>query len=295
MAKSIRKFRPSKPHPDFPLFPHATGRWAKKVRGKLHYFGPWDDSDGALNRWLDTKDDLLAGRTPRRNREGLAVKELSNRYLHAKRGRVETGELTEVTWTGYRITCQHILKFFGTSRFVEDLRPEDFEQYRTYLSKTNGLVGIRNQVRNARMVFSYAFKAGLIDRPVIFGPEFTAPTARALRKARTPRMFEASQIRQMLEHADATMRAMVLLGVNAAFGNSDVTRLPLNAINLNAGWITYRGQRRVRGEGCRCGRRQPNHCGRPYQFRQSRPIPILRAWYSGREPVAAGISRALDT
>ncbi len=47
--------RPGKPHPDFPLFPHATGRWAKKVRGRFCFFGKVaDDPKGekALELWL---------------------------------------------------------------------------------------------------------------------------------------------------------------------------------------------------------------------------------------------------
>ena len=32
--------KPSKPRPDFPLGVHPAGYWCKKIRGKLHYFGP---------------------------------------------------------------------------------------------------------------------------------------------------------------------------------------------------------------------------------------------------------------
>ena len=94
--------KPAKPYPEFPLFPHAAGVWAKKIRGKLHYFGPWSDPDGALAKYLEQKDALHAGRKPRESTEGLTVKELANHYLNAKNQLVQTGELTPLTWADYK-------------------------------------------------------------------------------------------------------------------------------------------------------------------------------------------------
>ena len=34
-SKHTPSERPIKPWADFPLFPHSTGRWAKKIGGKI--------------------------------------------------------------------------------------------------------------------------------------------------------------------------------------------------------------------------------------------------------------------
>src|SRR5580704_14102220 len=86
--------KPIKPYPDFPLFPHATKRWAKKIRGQLHYFGPWSDPDAALAKYLEQKDALHAGRKPRVEVDGVTVKDVCNAYLNHKQGQVDQRELS---------------------------------------------------------------------------------------------------------------------------------------------------------------------------------------------------------
>ncbi len=53
----------------------------RRSRGKLYYFGPWSNPDAALQKFLDQRDDLYAGRTPRSTDDGLTVKDLCNRFL----------------------------------------------------------------------------------------------------------------------------------------------------------------------------------------------------------------------
>src|SRR6516165_3578856 len=112
--------KPSKPKPEFPLFPHAAGVWAKKIRGRLHYFGPWSDPDGALKKYLEQKDDLHAGRKVRPDPEALTVKELCNPFLNVKQTLVDVGELSPRTWAGYKDACDLLVSAFGKSRLVSD-------------------------------------------------------------------------------------------------------------------------------------------------------------------------------
>lgn len=236
--------KPNKPYPDFPLFPHATKRWAKKIRGRLVYFGPWCDPDGALQRYLDQKDALHAGRKPRGadTREGVTVKDIANGFLNLKKSRLDAGELSAHTWTKYRAAADEVIAAFGKQRLAIDLDPQDFEDLRERMSVKWGLHRLADMIQHVRSIFKHAYEAGLLPVPMRFGPGFARPTKKSLRLHRAnqgPKLFSADEIRLMLTSTSPSLRAMILLGINCAFGNNDCARLPLSAVDLKTGWIDY--------------------------------------------------------
>lgn len=95
-AASGKPTKPSKPYPEYPLTAHPAGYWCKKIRGRIHYFGPWSDPDGALARYLEQKDDLHAGRKPREVSGGVTTRDLCNQFLNAKAAARDAGEITLV-------------------------------------------------------------------------------------------------------------------------------------------------------------------------------------------------------
>jgi hypothetical protein len=119
--------KPPKPRKDFPLFPHASGIWAKSIRGKMHYFGGWDDPHSAESEYLMVADDLHAGRIPRSD-IGLSVRDVCNSFMNSKRSRREAGTLSPRTFIQYYGTCDMLIQQFAASRAVSDLRPTDFDK-----------------------------------------------------------------------------------------------------------------------------------------------------------------------
>jgi integrase len=257
--------RPQKPYDGFPLSPHASGKWQKKIRGTIHYFGRWAhvvdgvltrvENDGwqeALDEYKEQAEDLHAGRTPRVRGGELTVGGLCNKFLEAKRQQYEAGELsarmfkpgpTPETATGeYKQTTDVIVAQFGGKRLVDDLAAEDFAALRATLAKRLGPVRLGNEVQKVRTVFKFGYEAGLIDKPMRFGPQFVKPSRSVMRRHRAKggeKLFTAEEVRKLIDKAGVPLKAMILLGVNAGFGGADCGSLPLSAIDLEGGWVTF--------------------------------------------------------
>jgi integrase len=247
---SDKPAKPQKPYPEFPLGPHPAGYWCKKIRGQLHYFGPrWHDAesaaaaaDAALTEYEEKAAALHAGRKPRESADVLTVKDLCNEFLNAKKALLESGELSPRTFAEYTAMGELLVTHFGKSRLVDDLDTDDFAKLRNKMAKRWGVYHLGNTIQSIRCCFKFAFDAGLIDKPIRFGPGFKRPTKKTIRLHRAeagPKLFTAEEIRRMLDEAGAPLKAMILLGINCGYGNADCGNLPLAAVDLDAAVIDF--------------------------------------------------------
>lgn len=248
--------RPDKPYEKFPLYPHPSGAWAKRILGHLHYFGRWGRIRGGVmerlpgDGWKEALDlynaqaeALHAGRTPRLVKEGdVTLGDLRDKFLTAKSRAWDAGEITERTYAEYKANVQLLLGQFGERRLIDDINAEDFEKLRVHMADKWGPVRLGNQIQKIRTFFKYGYEIGVIKQPVRFGPGFKKPSARILRTNRNDageKFLESEQCRAILDTAPVPVKAMILLGLNCGFGNHDCATLPLSALDLERGWVNY--------------------------------------------------------
>lgn len=248
MGKDTRT-KPKKPYPTFPLTAHPNGQWCKKIRGKVHFFGVWANPAAAEKRYLTLAADLHQGRQPRSMTlaEGqLTVKGSCNRFLTWQSEKLEAGEIG-ARWFE---DCRKILKEFassvGTARLVDDLRPEDFQRHRMKLARRVGVHALTRHITAIRSAFKYAYDVDLIDKPMKFGTGFAPPSAAQKRKAKLKtevehgkRLFSTKDVHKILKACGLELRGPVLLGLNGGFGNTDCSRLPRSAVDLDNAVIEY--------------------------------------------------------
>ncbi len=186
---------------------------------------------------------------------GVTIKDLCNSYLNHKKSIQDAGELSPRTWRNCEEATIVLVSQFGKSRLIVDLGQEDFADLRKWMAKKWGPVRLGDFIQRIRCVFKYAYDSELIAAPIRFGPGFARPTKKTLRLNRASaglKMFEAEEIRALLDgkifereggskpvKPTLALRAMILLGINCGFGNTDCGTLPLTALDLENGWINY--------------------------------------------------------
>ena len=238
--------KPEKPHPDFPLFPHATKRWAKKVKGKLHYFGPWRDPDGALAEWYRVREDLLQGLPyPELRPDAYAVADICDQFLKHRMEKVKAGKLRQRTWDEYKAASELMFKAFGKELPADNLKPKHFERLRTIVSEGVRPKTIHNRITRIMAIVNFSNKNGFTDRPILTGAYFEKPSASELRIDQAKQdhqgvlMLEAKQIKDVLAEARPITKAMILLAVNVGVGNEDIGRLEFRHLDLKNGWLDF--------------------------------------------------------
>jgi integrase len=225
----------------FPLWWHTgAGAWCKKYKGRFWYLG--QDKDEALARWVEVKKAVDAGKEPNPVAGTLTVRELVNAFLNHKRDKVDAGELKAATWGEYFHACEAVIDQFKKDKPVADLGPMDFARLRASAAKRLGPVALSKFITLVRMLFAFGADNDLMTVPVKFGKMFDKPSRNVLRLEKVKkgvRMIAPADVWKILAAADVQVRAMVWLGLNCGFGQSDCANLQRSDLARRPGWIDY--------------------------------------------------------
>ena len=247
MARTSKAAKPTWPYPSqVVMTAHASGQWCKKIRGKIHYFGRWDDQDAALALYQAIGPDLHAGRTPRQVAGNITnavlVRDVANAFVEAKTDALDADAIGSNTWRDYKHITDFVVQHLLKTRRVVDLGPRDFADLRAAAAKHYGPHTVGKLVVITRMIFRHAYDTDLITEPMRFGDAFRKPGRKQIRKVRARagrQVFERDECRDIIHGVITSARrshhlyAMILLGINLGFGQSDCSGLALDHVRLN--------------------------------------------------------------
>lgn len=221
------------------LFAHRNGQWAKKIRGRMCYFGVVADPAAALARYQAEGPSLHRGEGIEHSRAicdaGLSVEHAVNAWLAWQLSRVESGDLTRATFRDYRMVGQWIGDAVGWATACGTLTPAVWSAARAELGRRYSTPGtVRKFVLLTR---AWAKWAECLMPPLDLGRDWRGPAQRAMRlrradqRASNPRLIRDGDLRHLLIGCrNPQLRAMLWLGINCGFGQTDCATLEIQAL-----------------------------------------------------------------
>jgi integrase len=244
--------KPDKPFEGFPLYPHGSGYWAKKIRGKTIYFGTWGEPEAALAKYQEEKDFWESGIDPRHGIHSSALASVSpevgvrlgdgcNLFLDSVEARVGTGSLSQRSYADYKQTLARLLTILNRYTPINSISIQEWIRVHRELSKGRGPVSIGQDITRIKTCFKWLAKNDLIKEPR-YGSDFKKPAKVEVRRARANsgrKWFSREEITSLLAGSSPALRAMILLGVNCGFGNGDCSQLLAEWLDLKNGWVDF--------------------------------------------------------
>lgn len=229
----------------FPAKPRKDGRFQKRIRGVLYYFGQNGDREAAVAEYNRIKVDLYAGRVPRvggADPSDLTVFVIANKYLDEKKAEAEEGTLDRGTYKQHRRALKRFVRFVGKGRVWTDLTPDDFAAYRRHLrvSKKLGQYAYNRERATIVAMFNLADEQDWIAHVPKLGKGFRRIPKGELREKKVERLFGRDEISALLSFASPDLFAMILLGLNGGFGATDCAMLRWEHLDLDKSLARYR-------------------------------------------------------
>lgn len=230
----------------FPLTPHhGSGQWRAKIKGRDYYFGALHDPEYARQLYLKELPYLESGEpVPGTEPEPAGVEEsddpaayeIVDQWLAYQGARHRAGDIGAKTLNDYRQAAGIFKKHTPADHRVSDLRPLFWQALRLKIKEgTKSPTVISRRVTVIRMIWRWAYESEVIESSVRFGPDFKNEPAKNLRMKRHKagkRTISSEQLRGMLDSATQPMRAMLLLGINCAMTQGEISDLNWTDVDL---------------------------------------------------------------
>ncbi len=135
-------------------------------------------------------------------------------------------------------TLEAFAEMIGPEKQLAYLTEEDYSAWRASVAKTNGAVSVDNYLRRMKAFLNYAKELKIIaELPRLALKKPSQKSLRKCRNERVPQLFTPEELKRMLTYAEPTLRAMILLGLQAGLGNADCALLQTK--HIKGAWVVY--------------------------------------------------------
>lgn len=264
-----RKNKPDKPYPNFPLFAHARGYWAKKVDKRQLSFGRWElksEADkgaayeaswkAALANFNKYLEDVAVGRSLEERPEEASLKLQCDAYLTRQHRRFEAGEITAFHFDNVKNGIMRFRNAMGRNRSLGDLERDGVALIAAWLAELRadfGWYAYNRHVSIVRAMFKWSEHPveGILRRPFRLMALLVKQGELQRRRESKARVIERGQfcytpaeLWVMMHAGNIHHMAMMLLGYFCGYGNTDCSHLtfehlefdPDPSLDLPPGW-----------------------------------------------------------